>query len=71
EPNHELPDKILLEKFYIVLDALTQFLSKTVVGGCFMDKTFNIIDIILDKITKHNHAWHGGDSFFILFDKVE
>ncbi|MCD7449343.1 hypothetical protein HAX54_051532, partial [Datura stramonium] len=26
-----------------------------------MEKTFNRIAVILDKIEKHNHAWHGGD----------
>ncbi|MCE3052299.1 hypothetical protein HAX54_052155, partial [Datura stramonium] len=25
------------------------------------DKAFNRIAIILDRIAKHNHAWHGGD----------
>ncbi|MCD7454895.1 hypothetical protein HAX54_026426 [Datura stramonium] len=30
-------------------------------SGCFMDKTFNRISIILHKIEKHNHVWHGGD----------
>ncbi|MCD9640679.1 hypothetical protein HAX54_026129, partial [Datura stramonium] len=29
--------------------------------GCFMDKIFNRIAIILDRIANHNHAWHGRD----------
>ncbi|MCD7463820.1 hypothetical protein HAX54_051469, partial [Datura stramonium] len=52
---------ILLEKFYTGLDALTQSVANNTTGGSFKDKTFNHIAIILDKIAKHNHAWHGGD----------
>ncbi|MCD9639233.1 hypothetical protein HAX54_023636 [Datura stramonium] len=59
--NHGLVEHILLKKFYIGLDPLTQSIGDNVIAGCFIDKTFNQIVIILDRIAKHNHAWHEGD----------
>ncbi|MCD7458451.1 hypothetical protein HAX54_038289, partial [Datura stramonium] len=60
-PNHGFSDHIFIEKFYTGLDALTQSVANTTTDGCYMDRTFNKIAIILDIIAKHNHSWRGGD----------
>ncbi|MCD9643349.1 hypothetical protein HAX54_030752, partial [Datura stramonium] len=49
-------------KFYTGLDPLTQSVVNNMTGGCFLDKTFARITIILDKIAKHNQDWHASDN---------
>ncbi|MCE3215137.1 hypothetical protein HAX54_000977 [Datura stramonium] len=53
-PTHGFSKNILLEKFYIDLDPLTQLVENNMAGGCFMDKTYDYITITLETITKHN-----------------
>ncbi|MCD9646983.1 hypothetical protein HAX54_037260 [Datura stramonium] len=60
--NSWFSENILLEKFYIGLDPLTLSVTNNATGGCFMSKMFARIAITLDKITKHNQAWHAGDN---------
>ncbi|MCD7468852.1 hypothetical protein HAX54_007367 [Datura stramonium] len=57
--NHRFPDHI--REVLYRLDALKQPVANNDTFRCFMEKTFNKIAIILDKIAKHNYAWHGGD----------
>ncbi|MCD7458091.1 hypothetical protein HAX54_037138 [Datura stramonium] len=38
-----------------------RFVANNATGACFVDKTFNRIAIILDRIVKRNHAWNRGD----------
>ncbi|XP_019223711.1 PREDICTED: uncharacterized protein LOC109205454 [Nicotiana attenuata] len=61
-PNHGFSDSILLEKFYMGLDAMNQSIAKNAADGSFMDKTFARITQILDKMAKHNQAWHSEDT---------
>ncbi|XP_019248467.1 PREDICTED: uncharacterized protein LOC109227724 [Nicotiana attenuata] len=61
-PNHGFPDSILLDKFYMGLDAMNQSIAKNVADGSFMDKTFARITQILHKIAQHNQAWHSEDT---------
>ncbi|XP_009588554.1 uncharacterized protein [Nicotiana tomentosiformis] len=44
------------------LDPLNQSIAKNAADGSFMDKTFSRVTQILDKIAKHNHAWHSEDT---------
>ncbi|XP_019251044.1 PREDICTED: uncharacterized protein LOC109229957 [Nicotiana attenuata] len=61
-PNHGFLDSILLKKFYMGLDAMNQSIDKNAADGSFMDKTFARIRQILDKMAKHNQAWHSEDT---------
>ncbi|MCE0481004.1 hypothetical protein HAX54_038325, partial [Datura stramonium] len=61
DPSHGFPQNILLEKFYTGLDPFTRSMANNVARGCFMDKTYNRIATILDRIIKHNQAWHASD----------
>ncbi|XP_019235864.1 PREDICTED: uncharacterized protein LOC109216184 [Nicotiana attenuata] len=61
-PNNGFPDSILLEKFYMGLDAMNQSIAKNAADGSFMDKTFARITQILDKMAQHNQAWHSEDT---------
>ncbi|XP_019261430.1 PREDICTED: uncharacterized protein LOC109239333 [Nicotiana attenuata] len=60
--NHGFPDSILLEKFYMGLDAMNQSIAKNAADGSFMDKTFARITQILDKMAQHNQAWNSEDT---------
>nr|XP_016483090.1 PREDICTED: uncharacterized protein LOC107803814 [Nicotiana tabacum] len=60
--NHGFSNTILLEKFYMGLDPLNQSIAKNVADGSFMDKTFTRVTQILDKMAKHNQAWHLEDT---------
>ncbi|XP_070004367.1 uncharacterized protein [Nicotiana sylvestris] len=44
------------------LDVMNQSIAKNVADGSFMDKTFARITKILDKMAKHNQAWHLEDT---------
>ncbi|XP_070019957.1 uncharacterized protein [Nicotiana sylvestris] len=44
------------------LDAMKQSIAKNATDGSFVDKTFARITQILDKMAKHNHAWHSEDT---------
>nr|XP_009790384.1 PREDICTED: uncharacterized protein LOC104237851 [Nicotiana sylvestris] len=61
-PNHGFPDSMLLENFYMGLDPMNQAIAKNVADGSFMDKSFARVTQILDKMAKHNQAWHSEDS---------
>ncbi|XP_019260355.1 PREDICTED: uncharacterized protein LOC109238374 [Nicotiana attenuata] len=61
-PNHGFPDSILLEKFYMGLDPMNQAIAKNAADGSFMDKSFARVTQILDKMAKHNQAWHSEDT---------
>ncbi|XP_070015461.1 uncharacterized protein [Nicotiana sylvestris] len=61
-PNQGFPDSILLEKFHMGLYAMNQSIAKNAADGSFMDKTFARITQILDKMAKHNQAWHSEDT---------
>ncbi|XP_019241897.1 PREDICTED: uncharacterized protein LOC109221924, partial [Nicotiana attenuata] len=61
-PNHGFPDSILLEIFYMGLDPMNQFIAKNAADGSFMDKSFTRVTQILDKMAKHNQAWHSEDT---------
>ncbi|XP_070002885.1 uncharacterized protein [Nicotiana sylvestris] len=61
-PNHGFPDSILLEKFYMGLDPMNQSIAKNATDGSFMDKSFARVTQILDKMAKHNEAWHSEDT---------
>ncbi|MCD7461209.1 hypothetical protein HAX54_045532 [Datura stramonium] len=52
---------IVPPRFYTNLDSLTQEVANNPTNGCFMDKKYNHIATILDRIAKHDHAWHGRD----------
>ncbi|XP_019266602.1 PREDICTED: uncharacterized protein LOC109244031 [Nicotiana attenuata] len=55
--NHGFPDSILLEKFYMGLDAMNQSIAKNAADGSFIDKTFARVTQILDKMVQHNQAF--------------
>ncbi|MCE3216529.1 hypothetical protein HAX54_006784, partial [Datura stramonium] len=59
--THGFIENIFLEKFYTGLDPLTLSMVNNTTGGCFMDKIYNRIATICDRIVKHNQAWHAGD----------
>ncbi|XP_070022647.1 uncharacterized protein [Nicotiana sylvestris] len=61
-PNHGFPDSILLEKFYMVLDPMNHSIAKNAADGYFMGKSFARVTQILDKMAKHNQAWHSEDT---------
>ncbi|XP_070022938.1 uncharacterized protein [Nicotiana sylvestris] len=61
-PNHGFPDSMLLEKFYMGLDPMNQAIAKNAADGSFMDKSFARVTQILDKMAKHNQAWHSEDT---------
>nr|XP_009589272.1 uncharacterized protein LOC104086659 [Nicotiana tomentosiformis] len=61
-PNHGFPYNILLEKFYMGLDPLNQSIVKNAADASFMDKIFARVTQILDKMAKHNQAWHSEDT---------
>ncbi|XP_070014947.1 uncharacterized protein [Nicotiana sylvestris] len=61
-PNHGFPDSMLLEKFYMGLDPMNQAIAKNATDGSFMDKSFARVTQILDKMAKHNQAWHSEDT---------
>ncbi|XP_070025323.1 uncharacterized protein [Nicotiana sylvestris] len=61
-PNHGFSDSILLEKFYMGLDPMNQSIAKNAADGSFMDKSFTRVTQILDKMAKHNQAWHSKDT---------
>ncbi|XP_019226883.1 PREDICTED: uncharacterized protein LOC109208256 [Nicotiana attenuata] len=61
-PNHGFPDSILLDKFYMGLDPMNQSIAKNAADGYFMDKSFARVTQILDKMAKHNQAWHSEDT---------
>ncbi|XP_019234345.1 PREDICTED: uncharacterized protein LOC109214845 [Nicotiana attenuata] len=44
------------------LDAMNQSIAKNAADGSFTDKTFARITQILDKMAKHNQAWHSVDT---------
>ncbi|XP_070029691.1 uncharacterized protein [Nicotiana sylvestris] len=54
-------NSILLEKFYMGLDPMNQSIAKNAADGSFMDKSFARVTQILDKMAKHNQAWHSED----------
>uniref|UniRef100_A0A1U7VK69 Uncharacterized protein LOC104216909 n=1 Tax=Nicotiana sylvestris TaxID=4096 RepID=A0A1U7VK69_NICSY len=58
-PNHGFPDSILL---YMGLDPMNQFITKNAADRSFMDKSFVRVTQILDKMAKHNQAWHLEDT---------
>ncbi|MCD9559087.1 hypothetical protein HAX54_016819, partial [Datura stramonium] len=70
-PNHGFLEHILLENFYTILDALTQSVANNIIGGCFMDKTFNRISIILDKIEAPKQRNKCGNSLSISSNEGE
>ncbi|XP_070017760.1 uncharacterized protein [Nicotiana sylvestris] len=55
-------DSIWLEKFYMGLDAMNKSIAKNAADGSFMDKIFARVKQILDKMAKHNQAWHSEDT---------
>uniref|UniRef100_A0A1S4AWE0 Retrotransposon gag domain-containing protein n=1 Tax=Nicotiana tabacum TaxID=4097 RepID=A0A1S4AWE0_TOBAC len=61
-PNHGFPNSMLLEKFYMGLDPMNQAIAKNAADGSFMDKSFARVTQILDKMAKHNQAWHSEDT---------
>nr|XP_016506364.1 PREDICTED: uncharacterized protein LOC107824140 [Nicotiana tabacum] len=61
-PNYGFPDSMLLEKFYMGLDPMNQAIAKNAADGSFMDKSFARVTQILDKMAKHNQAWHSEDT---------
>ncbi|XP_019264845.1 PREDICTED: uncharacterized protein LOC109242443 [Nicotiana attenuata] len=61
-PNHCFPDSILLEKFYMGLDPMNQSIAKIAADRSFMDKSFAGVTQVLDKMAKHNQAWHSEDT---------
>nr|XP_009795132.1 PREDICTED: uncharacterized protein LOC104241874 [Nicotiana sylvestris] len=60
--NHGFPDSMLLEIFYMGLDPMNQAIAKNAADGSFMDKSFARVTQILDKMAKHNQAWHSEDT---------
>nr|XP_009790180.1 PREDICTED: uncharacterized protein LOC104237689 [Nicotiana sylvestris] len=44
------------------LDTMNQAIGKNAVDGSFMDKSFARVTQILDKMAKHNQAWHSEDT---------
>ncbi|XP_009588638.2 uncharacterized protein [Nicotiana tomentosiformis] len=44
------------------LDPMNQSIDKNAADGSFMDKTFARVTQILDKMVKHNQAWHSEDT---------
>ncbi|XP_070009800.1 uncharacterized protein [Nicotiana sylvestris] len=44
------------------LDSMNQFIAKNAADGSFIDNTFARITQFLDKMTKHNQAWHSEDT---------
>ncbi|XP_019225705.1 PREDICTED: uncharacterized protein LOC109207268 [Nicotiana attenuata] len=44
------------------LDGMNQSIAKNAADGSFMDKTFARITQVLDKMAKHNQAWHSEDT---------
>ncbi|XP_019267414.1 PREDICTED: uncharacterized protein LOC109244731 [Nicotiana attenuata] len=61
-PNHSFSDSILLENFYMGLHPMNQSIAKNAADGSFMDKSFARVTQILDKMAKHNQAWHSEDT---------
>nr|XP_009782958.1 PREDICTED: uncharacterized protein LOC104231631 [Nicotiana sylvestris] len=61
-PNHGFPDSMLLENFYMGLDPMNQAIAKNAANRSFMDKSFARVTQILDKMAKHNQAWHSEDT---------
>ncbi|XP_070002800.1 uncharacterized protein [Nicotiana sylvestris] len=61
-PSHGFLDYILLEKFYMGLDPMNQSTAKNASDGSFMDKSITRVTQILDKMAKHNQAWHSKDT---------
>lgn len=44
------------------LDTLNHFVSNNVVEGYFMDKSYSRACEIIDRVTRHNQAWHSLDN---------
>ncbi|XP_019239894.1 PREDICTED: uncharacterized protein LOC109219880 [Nicotiana attenuata] len=44
------------------LDPMNQAIAKNAADGSFMDKSFARVTQILDKMAKHNQAWHSEDT---------
>ncbi|XP_070002805.1 uncharacterized protein [Nicotiana sylvestris] len=44
------------------LDLMNQSIVKNATDGSFMDKSFTRVTQILDKMAKHNQAWHSEDT---------
>ncbi|XP_059277538.1 uncharacterized protein LOC132031573 [Lycium ferocissimum] len=66
--NHSFPEHILIEKFYRGLDLVTQPVTNNAADGCFINKSYQRVTNILDKLTTHNQAWHSNNADVVPYE---
>lgn len=55
--THELPNNLLLQYFYRILDSVNKGVANQLVRGGITFQSFEVASFLLDDMTKINQAW--------------